>query len=299
MSLSKSGLHVYVDQNDGNSSSGNEDGDGNLVMNIPENQGLLPPLPDIDEIAVNNQNNNQNNGNSAIVYDDNNSSFHSRTQSLEQVLTPSSLQRSRTSSNKVTTPTGMMTPKTELNSSQFEIQTPTTQTISKFDINTVTPVREKQLIEQDQLENQTLECSPTITIDERFDVSVDIPNEDKLPKTTEDKIKFFQLFQKREQEEFDKTLSSLKKGGWVSSQDLSSLENKKRNHYKKWGIKINELKNTLKLKQNQKHYENHPEINGYFSPKDIKESDSFNFDGGKSPNLQTLEQKFSVLGITR
>lgn len=269
MNSAKSALHVYVEPEEDSSSDSRENS-----LEVPERQGLLPPLPDLNDDL-----------HSPVFTDDNSSSLHSRTQSLEKVITP--LHRSRESSNKVTTPT-VTTPKAELYTIQTEAQTPTTTT--KYESGLVTPVRERLMEEEERV--NTLDYSPTITIDERFEVSVEIPSEKNLPKTTEDKIKFFQTFQKKEAQEFDKTLSSLKKGGWLSNKDISSLEHKKHNHFKKWETKIKELKSSLRSVKTYDHG-----IGSYFSPKTT--TDSEDFKGDKSPNLQTLEQQFSVLGISR
>lgn len=270
MNSAKNALNVYVEQEEDSSSASNS---RDTSLEIPERQGLLPPLPDLNDDL-----------HSPVFTDDNNSSLHSRTQSLEKVITP--LHRSRASSNKVTTPI-VTTPKAELFTTQSEVQTPTSTT--KYESGLVTPVRERLLEEGEGV--KTLDYSPTITIDERFEVSVEIPSEKSLPKTTEDKIKFFETFQKKEAQEFDKTLSSLKKGGWLSSKDLSSLEKKKHNHFKKWENKIKELKSSLRSKKPYDHG-----LGSYFSP---KPTDVEDFKGDKSPNLQTLEQQFSVLGISR
>lgn len=264
----------------------------NLEIEIPERQGLLPPLPDLNEDS---------NNSPPVFTDDNSSSLHSRTQSLEKIMTP--VHRSRTSSynNKVVTPTSsiLTTPKAEY---QFNINTPP----AKLESCLVTPVREIMMEDEDIAKGTKLNFSPTITIDERFDVKVDIPLENSLPKTTEDKIKIFEIFQKKEAQEFEKTLKSLKKGGWLSSKDLSSLENKKQNHFKKWENKIRELKNSLRHKKVQQQHQStltppHPvtpagQDFGYFSPKPKTEVESF--EGDKSPNLQTLEHQFSVMGIS-
>ncbi len=313
--MKRNGLRVFVDQNLKAEESSSDDGDergtptqlkeaANIEegVEVPERQGLLPPLPDINDDL-----------NNPVFFEDSNSSSHSRTQSLEKVITMTSLHRTRTSSynNKATTPTPSIfnTPKADLHHDYTH--TPSSS-IVKLESGLVTPVRER-LLEEDDMEHNRLEYSPTITIDERFDVKVDIPSEKALPRTTEDKIKFFETFQKKEAQEFDKTLKSLKKGGWITSKDLSSLETKKHNHFKKWEIKIKELKNSLRHKKFQQGIHGTPPISsagsgsvtsgghiddfGYFSPK-IK-NDVENFEGDRSPNLQTLEQQFSVLGISQ
>jgi len=302
MNINKDGLHVFVDldeksenphsvgvanddidihtktYNDAENTSVEENEDDD----IPERQGLLPPLPE--------RNDDLNSPVTFMDHDSNESSLHSGTQSLEKVITP--LNRTRTSSNKYsTTPlntTNISTPKaTDYNYYNSEAHTPGSMTYSGLS----TPVRERF--------NEDSNYSPTITIDERFEVSVEIPSEEAIPKTVEDKIKFFQTFQMKEALEFDKTISSLKKGGWLSSKDLTNLETKKQNHFKKWEIKIKELKNTLKNKKTFNNNDsNSDQFGTYFSPK-LKNFESEHLEGDKSPNLQTLEKQFSVLGISR
>lgn len=98
-------------------------------------------------------------------------------------------------------------------------------------------------------DDEFLNYSPVLTIDDKFEAISDIPlTEINLPRSTEDRIKFYEKLQKKEHDEFDKTLDSLKKSGWVSDRDIMQLESSKNESFHKWEAKILILKRSLRIK---------------------------------------------------
>lgn len=262
------GLNLFYKENDEENARKSEDMEQDirkLDTSIPENQGLLPPLPDFsdnsEEVSVR--------ARKKSVTDS-----ESSAKEIESFISGSS---------------GVLaTPKQSRSQSQ-------SQDLNNLDFETPQLSRTRRRAET--LEEMEQIYSPRIVIDEKFEVSVQLPtDENLLPLSIEEQIKFYENFQQREKEEFDIAIRNLEKGGWVNTKDLNALIKKKESHFSKWNSKIKELKRKLagvpqELSTNSSKMEPNSR---QLSDSTVQSSESENL---KSPNLSRLEQQFSVLGF--
>lgn len=89
--------------------------------------------------------------------------------------------------------------------------------------------------------------SPVIPIDERFGLSLAEPGLDHEPVSPMEKLRYYEMCQRTQDAEFDKTYQSLKKSGWMSDGEIRKLQKAKDENWRRWEVKVRSARREVSL----------------------------------------------------